>query len=167
LTWDTHSSWYCSPENCPNALYLHLWIIDGQTYDVVEHITLSNPGNCDDVEESWPHVCYENNEENGSGPDVLVFRGLQDYIYSIAVLNYYEGQGDVPGLKDLDRRGTPAHVDIYRGSGTDPVLQKTITTVTPGSGDLWYVAKVDVDIYSEDCLSIYNGDTPPDECSEP
>jgi hypothetical protein len=169
LTWDTHSSWYCSPNNCPNDLNLHLWIVDGQTFDVVEHIAFPDDlGNCDNVQEAWPHACYENNEAYGSGPDVLVFRGMQYRIYSIAVLNYYEGRPNVPGLKDLDHRGIPAQVDIYRGSGTDPTLQKTITTATPGSGDLWYVAKVDVDIYSEDCLSTYLGeDTPPDECPEP
>jgi len=167
LTWDTNRSWYCTPEICPNDLNLHLWIMDGNTFDLLHHITFGNPGECNDIHESEPHACYENNEEYGSGPDVLVFRGLPERVYHIAVLNYYEGRPNVPGLKDLDTRGTPAHIAIYRGSETTPVLEKTITTTTAGNGDLWYVAKVDVDIFPQDCLSSYMGDTPPDECLGP
>ena len=159
VTWDANASWVCGSQVCPNDMNLHLWIDDGAGN--IREINIGDTGNCADLELE-PQACYESNEQYGSGPDVLVFKALTD-IYSLAVLNYYYGYPDVPSFRDMLQRGTPARVQVYKGSNI--LFDDVVTNASGGDGDLWYILKYDTDPVEQNCTTSYTaGSPPPDDC---
>ena len=164
LTWDSHPTFGtndCLGDSggvCPNDLNLHLWIDDGN--GDVQHIFIGNMGRCDDIEQD-PQACYEQNEQYGGGPDVLVFRVLAD-IYSVGVLNYYDDRSGFPDFDDLAQRGTPARVQIFKGGS---LLFDDVVTNASGDGgqEFWYVLLYDGAPQEQNCMTTYLGDTPPPE----
>ena len=156
LTWDSHTT-FGNPAQ-PNDLNLHLWIDDGNGN--VRHIYIGDVGYCADIELD-PQACYEQNEQYGSGPDVLVFRALAD-IYSVGVLNYYDNYPGFPDFDDLAQRGTPARVQIFKGGS---LLFDDVVTNASGDGgqDFWYVLLYDGTPQEQNCMTTYLGDTPPPE----
>jgi len=158
LTWDENSYWPCAPYICPNDFNLHMWwTLDNITY---ERFDVDHRGNCQDLE-IYPNVCYENDEQYGTGPDAIAFkyRNVSSKgIYYIAVLNYYEDYPDVPTFFE---RSPHARVQVFDSTQELPVFDLTLDpSATLGDGDLWYVLQIDFgNPITQNCLLQY---VPPD-----
>lgn len=165
LTWDGNPSWPCAPYVCPNDFNLHMWWTkDNITY---ERFDVDHRGNCQDLE-VFPNVCYENDEQFGSGPDAIAFkyRNVSSKgIYYIAVLNYY---ADWPNVPAFFERSPRARVQVFDSSQELPVFDLAIDPgITQGEGDLWYVWQLNFGTpITQNCLLQFDqvGDLPPDDC---
>jgi hypothetical protein len=171
VTWDDNPNWPCAPYICPNDFNLHMWwTLDNVIY---ERYDIDHQGNCQDLE-AFPNVCYENDEQYGSGPDTLVFkyRNVSSQgIYYIAVLNYYADYQDKNGdpvVPTFFERSPLARVRVFNSTQELPVFDLTIDpSVTVGDGDLWYVFQLEFgNPITQNCLLQFDqvGDLPPQDC---
>ncbi len=150
LYWREEPTW---GDGIPNDLNLHLWT-DYSEPD--HHIFIDHPGNCQDLD-FQPFSCYENDEQNGTGPDTILLLNNGDN-FKIGVLN--QNYPRVPELINL-------YPTMQVFLGDNLIASYELESDVEGDGDLWYVFELrDGSPLEHNCLSFYplEGDEPPPDC---
>lgn len=129
-TWVPGSHWpgsNCGGVPCENDLDGLLWM---DTPIGIDIIAPDNTGDCT----TYPNACHEYDARHGSGPETIAIKGLNNGTqYYYGVLNVYQGVQGVPTMSQ-----TSARVHIYDIAGLDETFE-----VPPGTGEFWYVFKID------------------------